>query len=137
MKIDKTKTDIYREDTHTGQYVNFTSSDLWYRKSAWVESLVERAERICSNKHLFEKQILKIKSFMSWNGYPIYVCNSVLIRLGEREKNSTERPSISEEEEIPKIWFKVPFIGPIGEEIAKRWISKLHKYCKKDIKVVF
>ena len=28
------------------------------------------------------------------------------------------------------------YIGPIGEEIAKRCISKLHKYCKKDIKVV-
>ena len=73
---------------------------------------------------------------MSWNGYPIYVCNSVLKRLRERKKNSTERPSISDEEEIPKSWFRVPYIGPIGEEIAKRCISKLHKYCKKDIKVV-
>ena len=81
IKIDKTKTDIYRKDTHTGQYVHFTSFQPWYHKTAWVKSLVELAERICSNKHLFEKQILKIKSFMSWNGYPIYVCNSVLKRL--------------------------------------------------------
>ena len=116
--------------------VHFTRFEPWYRKTAWVKSLIERAERIYSNKHLFEKQILKIKSFMSWNGYPIYVCNSVLKRLRERKKNSTERPSISEEEEIPKIWFRVPYIGrPIGEEIAKGCISKLHKYCKKDIKV--
>ena len=88
-KIDKTKTDIYHKDTHTGQYVHFTSFEPWYRKTAWVKSLVERAERICSNKHLFEtEQILEIKSFMSWNGYPICVCNSVLKRLRERKKNS-------------------------------------------------
>ena len=68
------------------------------KNTQWVKSC-----EICSNKHLFEKQILKIKSFMSWNGYPIYVCNSVLKKLRERKKNSTERPSISEEEEIPKI----------------------------------
>ena len=73
---------------------------------------------------------------MSWNGYPIYVCSSVLKRLRERKKNSTERPSISEEKEIPRFWFRVQYIGPIGEEIAKRCISKLHKYCKKNIKVV-
>ena len=135
IKIDKTKTDIYRKDTHIGQYVHFTSFEPWYRKTAWVKSLVEGAERICRNKHLFEKQILKIKSFMSWNGYPIYVCKSVLKRPRERKKNLTERTSILEEE-IPKIWLRVPYIGPIGEEIAKRCISKLHKYCKNDIKVV-
>ena len=73
---------------------------------------------------------------MSLNGYPIYVCNSVLKRLREKKKNSTERPSISEEEKIPKIWFRVSYIGPIGEKIAKRCISKLHKICKKDIKAV-
>ena len=46
IKIEKNKTDIYRKDTHTGQYVHFTSFEPWYRKTAWIKCLVERAERI-------------------------------------------------------------------------------------------
>ena len=89
VKLIKPKLIFTIKITHTGQYVHFKSFEPWYRKTAWVKSLVERAERICSNKHLFEtEQILEIKSFMSWNGYPICVCNSVLKRLRERKKNS-------------------------------------------------
>ena len=102
IKIDKTKTDIYRKDTNTGQYVHFTSFEPWYRKPAWVKSLVERAERI-SNKHLFEKQILKIKSFMSWNGYPIYVCNSVLKRLKERKTQQSDFLFRKKKKKFPEV----------------------------------
>ena len=64
IKIEKNKTDIYRKDKHTGQYVHFTSFEPLYRKTAWIKCLVERAERTCSNKQLFDNQILMIKSFM-------------------------------------------------------------------------
>ena len=88
IKIEGNKIDIYRKDTHAGQYVHFTSFEPWYRKTAWIKCRVERAERICSNKHLFDNQISKINSFMSWNGYPSYVCNVILRKLRERKKNT-------------------------------------------------
>ena len=49
IKTEGNKTDIYRKDTHAGHYVHFTSFEPWYRKTAWIKCLVERAERICSN----------------------------------------------------------------------------------------
>ena len=118
IKIEKNKTDIYRKDTHTGQYVQFTSFERWYRETAWIKYLVERAERICSNKQLFDNQISMIKSFMSWNGYPSYVCNVILRKLRERKKNTNRHCSDSEDDDTPKIWFRVPYIGPIGEKFA-------------------
>ena len=44
IKIDRNKTDIYRKDSHTGQYVHFTSFEPWYRKTAWAKCLIEHAE---------------------------------------------------------------------------------------------
>ena len=88
IKIEKNKTDIYRKDTHTGQYVHSTSFEPWYRKTAWIKCLVKRAERSCSNKQLFDNQISMIKSFMSWNGYPGYVCYVILRRLCLLAKHS-------------------------------------------------
>ena len=136
IKIEGNKTDIYGKDTHTGQYVHFTSFKPWYRKTAWIKCLVECAERICSNKHLFHNRISKIKSFMSWNGYPSYVCNVILRKLRERKKNTNGRCSNSEDDDTPKIWFRVAYIGQIGEKFAKKCISKLRKCSKKELKFI-
>ena len=71
IKIDGNKTDVYRKETHTGQYVHFSSFKPWFRKTDWIICLVERTEKICSNKKLFENQLSKIKSFMSSNVFLI------------------------------------------------------------------
>ena len=102
-----------------------------------VKCLVERAEIIFSAiKHLFHNQISRIKSFMSWNGYPGYVCNVILRKLKERKKNTNGHCSNSEDDDTPKIWFRVPYIGPIGEKFAKKCISKLRKCSKKELKFI-
>ena len=137
IKIEKNKTDIYRKDTHTGQYVHFTSFEPWYKKTAWIKCLVERTERICSNKQLFDNQISMIKSLMSWNGYPSDVRNVILRKLRERKKNTNRHCSDSEDDDTPKIWFRVPYIGPIGEKfLPKKCISKLRKCSKKELKFI-
>ena len=50
---------------------------------------------------------------MSWNGYPSYVCNVILRKLRERKKNTNRHCSNSEDDDTPKIWFRVPYIGLI------------------------
>ena len=62
---------------------------------------VQKESVVTSN--LFEKQISKIKSFMSWNGYPSSVRNSILKKLKDRKKNSEKLPINFEDEDIPKI----------------------------------
>ena len=50
IQIETKKTDIYKKDTHTGQYVRFTHFEPRCRKTARTKCLTERAERIASNK---------------------------------------------------------------------------------------
>ena len=88
IKIDGNKTDVYRKETHTGQYVHFSSFEPWFRKTAWIKCLVEHAEKICSNKKLFENQLSKIKSFMSWNGLPKYVGRSIIKKTLQKKKGA-------------------------------------------------
>ena len=131
IKIERNKTDIYRKDTHTGQYVHFTSFEQWYRKTAWIKCFVERAERICSNKHLFDDQISKIKSFMSWNGYPSYVCNVILRKLRERKKNTNGHCSNSEDDGHSKDLVSSALHWSNWREICQKYILKLRKCSKK------
>ena len=81
IKVSVDGTDIYRKDTHTGQYSYFSSFEPFYRKTAWVKSLFHHAFKICSTKTLFNKQIEIIKSFVSWNGYPNGVKNFLIKKL--------------------------------------------------------
>ena len=73
---------------------------------------------------------------MSWNGYPSYVYNVILRKLRERKKNTNGHCSNSEDDDTPKIWFPVPYIGPIGEKFAKKCISKLRKCSQKELKFI-
>ena len=88
IKIDGNKTYVYRKETHAGQYVHFSSFEPWYQKTAWIKCLLERAEKICSNKKLFENQLSKIKSFMSWNGFPKYVGRSIIKKTLQKKKGA-------------------------------------------------
>ena len=38
---------IYRKDTNTGLYVNYTSLVSWTHHTTWIRSLVTRALKIC------------------------------------------------------------------------------------------
>ena len=73
---------------------------------------------------------------MSWNGYPSYVRNSILKKLKDRKKHSEKRPTNFEHEDIPRIWFRIPYIGLTGEKLAKSCIAKLRRNCKKDVRFV-
>ena len=68
LKITEDGIDIFRKNTHTGQYTNFSSFEPFSHKVSWINSLFFRASKICSNASLFN-QIMKIKRFISWNAW--------------------------------------------------------------------
>ena len=105
IKIDRNETDLFYKTTHTGQYIDFTSQAPWKLKTAWAKALYHRAKKIFSSKRSFLKQVDKIKTFMSWNGYPSQVRNLVIKRL----KSNQQRNETNKDEDNRKIiWLRFP-----------------------------
>ena len=80
LEISNNSLSIYRKDTHTGQYVNFSSYTPWKYKVSWITSPVSRAKQICS-PNLLSKEIHRIKGYISWNGFPKQVGNRIIINV--------------------------------------------------------
>ena len=105
IKISVDGTDVYRKDTHTGQYTHFSSFEPFTRKTTWVKSLFHRARKIYSNKKLFDNQIKTLRSFMSWNGYPKGITNFLIAKLKHNYASDTRHlQEPLDEDNLPKIW---------------------------------
>ena len=139
IKVSVDGTDIYRKETHTGQYTHFSSFEPFSRKTAWVKSLFHRAFMICSNKTYFNNQIEMIKSFMSWNGYPINIRNFLIRKLKTKYENystSNSNADSQTDENIVKVWIKIPYLGKRGENIIKSCTSKIQRFLTKPVKFI-
>ena len=86
LKIEGIETDVYHKPTHTGQYFDL--------KTAWVKTLVNRAKTICSTPQNCNRQLHKIKKFMAWNKYPIYIVKAFLKRQLEDKPENNLNPMI-------------------------------------------
>ena len=107
----------------------------WSLRTAWVKSLFHRALTICSTKELFNEQIGNIRRFMSWNGFPRYVRNSLINRLLKRnDKNN--RKQVEQIDQRPDIWFNIPYAGSKGEFLVKSLVRKMRRFLKKDVGIV-
>ena len=67
---------IYRKDTNTGLYVNYTSFVPWTHRTAWIRSFVTGALRTCSS-NILPQELKLIKKFASWKDFPKYIVNSI------------------------------------------------------------
>ena len=115
IKGDKSHTQIYYKDTHTGEYTSFHSQTPRHLKTAWIKALFHRANKICSSKQAFRQQIDHIKISVSWNLYPKYVRNSVISRL---KSNLNRNDNINNNKDHRKvIWINVPYLGKKGDKI--------------------
>ena len=132
IKINQNNTDIYYKDTHTGQYINYRSQTPWKPKTSWIKALYHCAHKICSNKQALDKQISKIKTLMSWNGYPKRVRNSVIKPLNTNKSHSRS----ADDDDRKKIWLDLPYNGKLGKKLVTSLIKKLKRYFKVNVKIV-
>ena len=132
LRINNNSTNIYYKDTHTGQYIHFTSYTPWKFRIAWVQSLYHRALKICSNDTYCQEQISNIRKFMSWNGFPNYVIKSLLSRL---EKNST-RINKDENTDTQTLCLTLPYAGEKGEMLVRSCFRKIRRYLKSNVKII-
>ena len=128
---------IFRKDTNTGLYVNFTSFVPWTYCTSWIKTLVTRASRICAPNKL-SSEINIIKRFVSWNDFPKSVVNSIINKTLNTPSNN-EGPNINNTEKSNEItiYFCFPYYGDKGFSLFKSCIHKIKSNCKKDHPIVF
>ena len=63
LELSPDGTSIFRKNTNTGLYVNFTSFVPWTYRISWIKSLVTRASRICAPNKL-SSEISTIKNLL-------------------------------------------------------------------------
>ena len=133
IKINRNNTDVYYKVTHPGQYIDFTSQTPWRLKTSWIKALYHRAKNICSNKKKFAKQVANLKLFMSWNGYPSVIRNSIIKNL----KNYRNRmDSINEEDNRKIIWMRFPYLGKRGEALLFSLKREIKRCLNEDVKFI-
>ena len=120
--LDNLDIDIYRKDTFTGQYINFSSFTPWHYKVSWVRSLIYRCKTICSNSNLFNGQIQYVTKLMAWNDFPLRVRHSLCNKFRKETKKENRA-----EVEKPTLWLNLPFLGKNGHFLVRNLERKLHK----------
>ena len=131
--INNGEINIYVKDTYSSLCINYNSYEPWYRKTAWIRALYDRAHKICSNDNLFHKQVASIKKVMSWNGYPRYMWNKIIKRL-ENRKN-TKNTDTLEQENIATIFCRIPYAWVQGEKLIKILVKKLKRHIDEPFKL--
>ena len=63
------ETDIYKKETHTGQYSNFYTNQPLSVRLSTIKSLTRRANTICTKESDKEKELQHINRTMQLNDY--------------------------------------------------------------------
>ena len=90
-------------------------------KTSWIKALYHSTHKIYSSKQSLNKQISQIKTYMSWNGYPKRVRNSVIKRLEKKRS----RPRLTDDDR-KKIWLNLPYNEKLGEKLS---IEQTNYFC--------
>ena len=69
---------LYIIKTFTGLYTNFDSLSPIQYKINLITVLIDYASHICSSYFAFLEQVVKIKRFLQYNRFPIYLINCVI-----------------------------------------------------------
>ena len=70
---------------------------------------------------------------MSWNGYPRFIRNKIIKRLENRK--STKNNDTLEQENIVKIFCRIPFARVQGETLIKNLVRNLKSHVGKTLKL--
>ena len=136
IKFDSQGTTICRKSTHTGQYRHCSSFTPWSRKVAWIRALVHRATKICSTQQLLQLEVLNIKRFASWNGFPRWICDKLINTYSTSQSSKTTPGGKEPEPTIPIIWIRLPFIGQKGNFLLRNCTRKISRLLKQPVEFV-
>ena len=62
---------------------------------------------------------------MSWNSFFANIRISIISKLKNKRLSGIFKPVTESNDTLPKIWFRVPYLGKVGESLAKTCIKKI------------
>ena len=87
-------TSIYRKSTHTNQYLQWDSHHSIANKYSVINSLLHRANNICSNQEQKKEELTHIEEALTICKYPSWAIQRVKVKKNIQQQNkSTKRPN--------------------------------------------
>ena len=126
--------------TFTGVLTDFLSFTPPCYKRGLVKTLIDRAFKINNTWLGFHNHIQNLFAILRTNLYPGHVLDTLLHRYVTKavEGNETGPSTGVEQQELPRHYFKIPYIGYYSG-VAQQSVRKLsNRFCKPiDIKTVY
>ncbi|KAL9961599.1 hypothetical protein ACROYT_G030570, partial [Oculina patagonica] len=133
-------TTVYRKKTFTGLLTNFLSFTPLCYKMGLVKTLIDRTFKINNTWLGFHNDIQNLFNILRKNLFPEHVLDMLLHRYVTRAVVGNDtRPSTGvEQQELPKHYFKIPYIGHFSGVAQQRVRKLIDRFCKPiDIKFVY
>ena len=106
---------VYREKTHTDQYLNFQSHHPLHHKLGVVRTLIDRMEKVVTEEGDKKVEEDKIKQALKQCGYPDWMVKKVK----QERANKQNKPKAKKSKETPSMRTSVtiPYIQGVTEKI--------------------
>ena len=124
----KLKTNVYRKPTNTGPLLHFQSHVDNRYKRGLVNTMVDRAYRLSSNKEAFFIECDKLRTIFSKLSYPKEMINSTIHRFGQDRTEHNATPQLD-----PSVYIRLPFTDQRSANRVRREIHSLES--KIDIRI--
>ena len=73
---------------------------------------------------------------MSWNGFPKNARKSLISKLKHKHNSNQANVNNISDSPLPKIWFRLPYLGKEGEFLVRNCIKKLRKCLKVEVNFI-
>ena len=124
------RTRVYRKETHTDQYLNFSSNHPLEHKRGVVKTLVHRAETVVSNMEERKQELDHIRGALQVNGYPDWMLGECREEVKDKDQSVEEgegvAPPAPEHQENPqqperkrKFPVTIPYVKGMSEELRR------------------
>ncbi|XP_019615955.1 PREDICTED: uncharacterized protein LOC109463556, partial [Branchiostoma belcheri] len=111
-------TDVFRKETHTDHYLQWSSNHPVQQKLGIVRTLMHRANTLIEDPALREAEKEKVRVALRHCGYPEWA-----LREGEnnsrKDKSSKEQSKTGEQEQLPASYVVLPYIHGVTERLKR------------------
>ena len=109
-------TSVYRKPTHTDLYLQWDSHHTLTSKYSMIGTLQHRAQTICSNPKLLQKEEQHLKNALKNCKYPTWALNRIQMKTKKQDSRQvpTSRTSMNNQK---KSYIVVPYYSRLSESI--------------------